>query len=93
MYENLNLRTVNIKAPFLHDYFQEDAYMHQPEGYVFPNEEHKVCKKKKTLYGLKQAARAWNSKIHQSLSKLGFHQSSVEKCLSKQIENDKTTYV
>ena len=91
-YKNLSLRHVNIKTAFLDGDLKEDVYMHQLEGHVVPCEEHKVSKLKKVLYGLKQAARAWNLKINKSLSKLGFHQSLVYKCLYKQTRNNKTTY-
>ena len=74
-------------------FYTEDVYTHQPEGYVIPGEEHKVCKLKKALYDLKQAARSWNLKINESLSTLGFHQSMVDKCLYKQMRNNNTTYV
>ena len=78
-----------IKTAFLHRDLKEDLYMHQPKGYVVSGKEHKLCKLKKALYGLKQAARAWNLKINESLSKLDFHQSFVDKCLYKQTQKTK----
>lgn len=49
--------------------------MDHPEGYVVPVEEHKICKLKKAIYKLKQASSAWNLKINESTSKLGFHKA------------------
>ena len=41
--------------------------MNQPEGFVLPGNEHKVCKLLKSLYGLKQAPRQWHIKFDQCL--------------------------
>ena len=82
-----------MKTEFLHGDLQEDVYRHQPESYVVPGNEYKACKLKKALYGLKQAARPRNFKIHQPLPKLGFHQAGIDKCLYKQTQKGKTTYV
>lgn len=43
--------------------------------------EHKVCKLKKALYGLKHAPQAWNKCIHAYFMDHGFHKSSVESTL------------
>ena len=80
-YKNISLRYVDIKTDFHYGVLKVDVYMHQPEGYIVPGEEHKVCKLKKASYGLKQTSRAWNLKINESVSKLGFYQSLVDKCL------------
>lgn len=49
--------------------------MKQPQGFVDPNYPHHVCKLRKSLYGLKQALRAWNSKFTSYLLAIGFHAS------------------
>ena len=41
--------------------------MTQPEGFVVPGQEDKVCKLKKSLYGLKQALKQWNEKFNITL--------------------------
>ena len=46
--------------------------MTQPEGYVVPGQEAKVCRLEKSLYGLKQAPWAWYIKIDEHLVKHGF---------------------
>lgn len=50
-------------------------------------------KLKKVIYRQKQAARAWNLKIHDLLLKLGLQQSSIGKCLYKRSINNKTVNV
>jgi hypothetical protein len=44
----------------------------QPPGFIQPGQEHKVLRLHKALYGLHQAPRAWNLKLDEKLSMLGF---------------------
>ena len=46
--------------------------MEQPPGYV-AQREHKVCRLKKAIYGLKQSLRAWFEKFSITISGIGFH--------------------
>ena len=43
--------------------------MTQPEEYIKPRDENKVCKLNKAIYGLKQAARVWHKKIGDSFKR------------------------
>ena len=46
---------MHVKTVFLNGELDEEIYMDQPEGFVVHDQEHKVCKLDKPLYGLKQA--------------------------------------
>jgi hypothetical protein len=46
--------------------------MEQPQGFITPGQAEKVCLLLKAIYGLKQASRAWNVRIHGVLLELGF---------------------
>ncbi|GKC47871.1 zinc finger, CCHC-type containing protein [Tanacetum coccineum] len=48
---NLVIHQMDVKTTFLNDDFEEEVYMKQPEGFVMPGNEHKVCKLVKSLYG------------------------------------------
>jgi hypothetical protein len=45
---------------------------------VIPGKEGKVLRLRKTLYGLRQASRAWNTKLDSTLKGMGFGQSPHE---------------
>ena len=67
--EDLELRSIDISHAFLNGDLEEDIYMEQPEGFEVGGPGH-VCKLKKSLYGLKQAGRVWNKKLHATLQKM-----------------------
>ena len=52
---NWDLHQLDIKNTFLHDDLQEEVYMEQPPGFVAQGEIGKVCRLRKSLYGLKQS--------------------------------------
>ena len=58
-----NLHQLNIRNAFLHGDLQEEVYMEQPLGFVAQREIGKVCRLRKSLYGLKQSPRAWFGKF------------------------------
>ena len=59
--EDLELCSVDITSTFIDGDLDGEIYMKQPEGFQIggPN---KVCRLRKSLYGLKQSARQWNKK-------------------------------
>ena len=74
----LELHYVDVQTAFLNGTLQEEVYMKQPIGYEREGKEHLVCRLKKSIYGLKQSSRCWNSSHLQSM---GFSQSQSDPCL------------
>ncbi|KAL0462800.1 UNVERIFIED_CONTAM: Retrovirus-related Pol polyprotein from transposon RE1 [Sesamum latifolium] len=73
------IHQVDINNVFLHGFLEEDIYMLPPDGSsISPG---KVCKLKRSLYGLKQASRKWNQELTSKLLGYGFLQSPHEHCL------------
>ena len=55
--------------------------MEMPPGFEDSKTERKVCKLKKSLYGLKQSPRAWFERFTRSMLKYGFQQSQGDHTL------------
>ena len=68
----------DVKTAFLNGDLEETVLMKQPEGFEVLGKEHMECQLNKSLYGLKQAAKAWNEKLHKTLLKHGFVQGQAD---------------
>ena len=54
--------------------------MDQPESFVLPRNERKVCKLIKSLYGLKQAPKQWHEKFDTVILANSFKHNGADKC-------------
>ena len=52
---DLYIHQMDVKTTFLNGDLDKEVYMEQPEGFVLPGNKKKVCKRVKSLHGLKQA--------------------------------------
>ncbi|XP_074328279.1 uncharacterized protein LOC141666182 [Apium graveolens] len=64
---------LDIKSAFLNGDLLDEVYVIQPEGFKKKGEENKVYRLVKALYGLRQAPRAWNAKLHYTIYGKGVH--------------------
>ncbi|GJW04992.1 zinc finger, CCHC-type containing protein [Tanacetum coccineum] len=78
---NLVIHQMDVKTSFLNGDLEEEIYMKQPEGFVMPGNEHKVCKLIKSLYGLKQAPKQWHHKFDEVVLSNGFVLNQSDKCV------------
>lgn len=69
---------LDVKTAFLYGTLDDEVYMEQPEGFVEPGQEHKVCRLRKALYGLKQSPRQWYKRINDFLLSQGFNRSDSD---------------
>lgn len=74
------LHQMDVKNAFLNGDLLEEVYMDSPPGLEaeFGN---KVCRLRKSLYGLKQSPRAWFEKFTRSVKEFGYHQCQTDHTL------------
>ncbi|GJU75218.1 ribonuclease H-like domain, reverse transcriptase, RNA-dependent DNA polymerase [Tanacetum coccineum] len=79
---------LDVKSAFLHGDLQEEVYVTQPEGFIKRNDNGKVYRLIKALYGLRQAPRAWNIKLDNTLKSLDFKKCALEQAIYTRTERD-----
>lgn len=84
---------LDVTTAFLYGDLDESVFMKQPEGFVQPGAENKVCRLRKAIYGLKQAARAWHGKISSVLEELKFKRTQTEPCVFRSENNGERLYI
>ncbi|KRY11615.1 Retrovirus-related Pol polyprotein from transposon TNT 1-94 [Trichinella patagoniensis] len=83
----------DVKCAYLNAEFPEKLYMEQPPGFEDTNKD-MVWQLKRRIYGLKQSARAWNTKAREILTTVGFRQAKADLCLYTRKEpSHSMTYV
>ena len=78
---DLKIHQMDVKTAFLNEDLEEEIYMDQPEGFVEPGQESKVCKLTKSLNGLKQAPKQWHEKFDSCMIKNGYKSNECDKCI------------
>jgi len=68
---DLELIQMDMKTTFLNGSLEEEIYMDQPLGFVSKGQEDKVCRLKRSIYGVKQSSRAWYFRFHEAIISFG----------------------
>ncbi|GJZ50843.1 retrotransposon protein, putative, ty1-copia subclass [Tanacetum coccineum] len=84
---------MDVKTSFLNGYLSEEVYMEQLEGFVNPKYPKRVCKLKRSIYGLKQASRQWNKRFDDEIKKFGFTQNPDEPCVYLKASGSNVTFL
>lgn len=87
------VRHLDAKTAFLNGKLNEEIYMRQPPGYEEAGKENYACKLIRSIYGLKQAAKAWNDRLNEVLSQQEFVRSNNDYCLYTKQRRNHTVYV
>jgi hypothetical protein len=77
---------MDVKSAFLNGFLEEEVYVNQPPGFEDLKHPKKIYWLKKSLYGIKQAPRAWYNRIDTYLIKIGFNRSQNEPTLYTKID-------
>nr|GEY05397.1 ribonuclease H-like domain, reverse transcriptase, RNA-dependent DNA polymerase [Tanacetum cinerariifolium] len=80
-YHGWQVHHLDVKSAFLHGDLKEEVYVTQLEGFIQQENSEKVYKLTKALYGLRQAPRAWNIKLDQTLKSLDFKKCNLEQAV------------
>lgn len=88
----LDIFHLDVKTAFLNGHLNEEVFMKVPDGFQI-NDENKVLKLNKAIYGLKQSSRAWNDKVNNVLMELGYKRSKYEPCVFIKQEDNRYTIV
>lgn len=73
--EDLEIVQLDVKTALLNGDLEKELYMEQPTVFRTSDD---VCLLHRSLYGLKQTSRAWNSKFNGFLIKYGFIGSTAD---------------
>ncbi|GJU46388.1 ribonuclease H-like domain, reverse transcriptase, RNA-dependent DNA polymerase [Tanacetum coccineum] len=84
---------LDVKSAFLHGDLKEEVYVTQPEGFVKRQDNGKVYRLIKALYGLRQAPRAWNIKLDNTLKSLDFKKCALEQAIYTKTSKDSTLLI
>jgi hypothetical protein len=86
--EGWQVHHMDVKSAFLNGDLKEEVYVRQLAGSIIAGQEGKVLRLRKALYGLRQALRAWNSKLDDTLKKMDFVQSEHEHAMYSRSHDD-----
>ena len=86
---DLELYQMDVKTTFFNRKIKEEIYMDQSEGFSMEGKDHMVCKRKKSIYGLKQASRQWYLKFSDMITSFDFHENIVIRCIYQKISGSK----
>nr|KYP50832.1 Retrovirus-related Pol polyprotein from transposon TNT 1-94 [Cajanus cajan] len=88
------LQQFDVNNAFLHGELSEEVYMQLPLGCMVPKRHsQKVCRLKKSLYGLKQSPRAWFGRFTEAMIAFGYHQSNSDHTLFLKKQHGKITTI
>jgi hypothetical protein len=91
--DDLEALQVDVKTAFLYGPLEEEIFMDQPEGFIIPGQESKVCRLHKCIYGLKQASRVWGDLFTDFIEHHGFQRSEADPCLFSRVRGTERTFL
>ncbi|KAL0404306.1 UNVERIFIED_CONTAM: Retrovirus-related Pol polyprotein from transposon RE2 [Sesamum radiatum] len=84
---------MDVKTTFLNGFVEEEIFMDQPEGFTTVGEEQKVSHVQRSIYGLKQASRSWNTCFNEVIQGYDFIKNDYDPCVYKKISGSSVAYL
>ncbi|KAE8673438.1 Detected protein of unknown function [Hibiscus syriacus] len=83
------LRQFDVKNAFLNGELEEEVFMEVPPGFDELKKDGRVCKLKKSIYGLKQSPRAWFKRFTSAVKQHGYTQAQSDHTMFYKHNNGK----
>jgi hypothetical protein len=90
---NWAIHQLDVKNAFLHGTLMETIYCSQPIGFINAAHLDLVCRLNRSLYGLKQASRAWYSRFATYLASISFVEAKSDTSLFIYRWGEETVYL
>ncbi|KAL0386219.1 UNVERIFIED_CONTAM: Retrovirus-related Pol polyprotein from transposon RE2 [Sesamum radiatum] len=84
---------MDVKTGFLNGFVEEEIFVDQPEGFTAVGEEQKVCHLQRSICGLKQASRSWNTRFDEVIRSYDFIKNDYDPCIYKKISGSSVAYL
>ncbi|KAL0453973.1 UNVERIFIED_CONTAM: hypothetical protein Slati_1375400 [Sesamum latifolium] len=84
---------MDVKTTILNGFVEEEIYMDQPEGFTTVGEEQKVYHLQRSIYGLKEAFRSWNTRFDEVIRGYDFIKNEHDPCVYKKISGSSVAYL
>ena len=84
---------MDVKIAFLNGYFEKDIYMKQSMDFTSGDDDHRVCKLQRAIYGLKQASQSWNHLFDEIIKSFDFIKNEEKPCVYKRINRSTITFL
>ena len=78
---DLELHQMDVKTVFLNKELEEEIYMDQSKGYILQDQKRKVCKLKRSIYGLKQSSKQWYLRFYKAIISYIFLMTEEDHCV------------
>ncbi|GJT43374.1 zinc finger, CCHC-type containing protein [Tanacetum coccineum] len=92
-YNKWEVHHLDVKSAFLHGDLKEEVYVSQPDGFIKTEDKGKVYRLRKALYGLRQAPRAWYTKLDKTLKLLNFKKCALEQAVYTRTDKTSTLLI
>ena len=91
-YYDYEIWQMDVKTAFLNGSLDKSIFMRQQDVFIEKGKEHMLCKLKRSIYGLNQASRAWNTCFDNAVKSFGFEQCLHESFVYKKLNGNRAVF-